>query len=437
MGKIAILIFLVFLAILGFFAVENKDIVSIKVPFGSSYEIPKIALILLSTTMGALAVLIVFFIRDTKRVIDNLQYQKRQKREARIQEFYSRALNAILGDKEEEAKDALKEILKEDPEHIDAILRLGDIALNNKDYKTALDYYRKAKDIDPKNLQALLSIETVMEKMQRYDDALKYLDEILDIDSENLTALYRKRAILEKKDMWDDLLSLQRTIIKLEHSESDKQQEEHRLLGYKYEYARSSLESGELEKAEKAFRTMIKMNEGFIPAYLGLAEVILTRGETEEAINFLEKAYEQLKSIIILARLEDLLINVGEPGRLIRFYRNAIAKSPQDNGLRFLLGKLYYRLEMVEDAMDLLNSIDTNVFPVPELFSLRGELYIKRNQIPKALDELKKACGIRRPFRIQYCCSNCGFRSEDWSGRCPQCMEWNTYRLDVYGTCKA
>ncbi|BCB97179.1 tetratricopeptide repeat domain protein [Dissulfurispira thermophila] len=437
MGKIAILIFLVFLAMLGFFAVENKDIVSIKVPFGSSYEIPKIALILLSTTLGALTVLIIFFIRDTKRVIDNLQYQKRQKRDAKIQEFYSKALNAILGNKEEEAKEALKEILKEEPEHVDALLRLGDISLSHKDYKSALEYYKKAKDANPENLQALLSIETVMEKIERYDDALKYLDDILDIDPENLTALYRKRAILEKKDMWDDLLSLQKAIIKLEHSESDKQRGEQRLLGYKYEYARASLESGELEKAEKAFRTMIKLNEGFVPAYLGLAEVILTKGETEEAINFLEKSYDQLKSIIILARLEDLLINVGEPGRLIRFYRNAIAKNPQDNGLRFLLGKLYYRLEMVDDAMEILNSIDTNVFSVPELFSLRGELYIKRNQIQKALDELKKACGIRRPFRIQYCCSNCGLRSEDWSGRCPQCMEWNTYRLDVYGTCKA
>lgn len=437
MGKMAILLFLIFLAILGFFAVENKDIVSIKVPFGSSYEIPKIALILLSSTVGALAILIIFFIRDTKRVIDNLQYQKRQKREARIQEFYSKALNAILGDKEEEAKEALEEILKEDPEHVDALLRLGDISFSNGDYKTAFEYYKKAMDISPKNLQTLFSIESCLEKMQRYDDALNYLDEILDIDSENLAALYRKRSILERKEKWDDLLSLQKAIIKLEHNENDKQREERRLLGYKYEYARTSLESGELEKAEKAFRAMLKMDDNFIPAYLGLAEVILTRGDAEEAINFLEKAYDQLKSIIILARLEDLLINVGEPGRLIRFYRNAIAKNPQDNGLRFLLGKLYYRLEMVDDAMEILNSIDTNVFLVPELFSLKGELYIKRNQISKALDELKKACGIKRPLRIQYCCSSCNFRSEEWSGRCPNCMEWNTYKLDVYGTCKA
>ncbi|HEX8949786.1 MAG TPA: hypothetical protein VF790_12525, partial [Dissulfurispiraceae bacterium] len=289
----------------------------------------------------------------------------------------------------------------------------------------------------PSNLQALLSIETVMEKMQRYDDALRYLEDILDMNSDNLTALYRKCAILEKKERWDDLLSIQKSVIKLERNEKDRQREERRFLGYKYEYARASLESGKLEKAEKAFRTLLKMDSGFIPAHLGLAEVILMKGETEEVINFLEKSFEQLSSVIILARLEDLLISVGEPGRLIRFYKNAISRNPQDNGLKFLLGKLYYRLEMVDDAIESLDSIDTSVFSPPEYYSLRGELFLKRSQISKAMDEFRRACGIRQAVVVPYCCSNCGFKSADWSGRCFDCNEWNTYRLDLHGTCKA
>lgn len=437
MGKIAVLIFLAFLTVLGFFAVENKDAVIVKVPFGDIYQVPKIALILLSAIVGSLTVLAVFFIRDTKRVIDNLQAQKRQKKEARIHSYYSRALNALLGNKEEEAMEALGDILKEDPEHVDALLRLGDIAFSNEDYKTALDYYKKARDLRPSNLQALLSMEAVMERMQRYDDALRYIDDILDIDSGNLTALSRKRSILEQKEMWDDLLTLQKSIIKLVHNEKDRQHEDRRFLGYKYEYARASLESGKLEKAEKAFRTLLKMDSTFIPAHLGLAEVILSNGETEEVINFLEKSFEQLSSVIILARLEDLLISVGEPGRLLRFYKSFIARNPQDNALKFLLGKLYYRLEMVDDAIESLNSIDTGSFSPAEFYSLRGELYMKRNQVPKALEEFRKACGIRQAVVIPYCCSICGFKSVEWSGRCLDCKEWNTYRLDLHGTCKA
>ncbi len=431
------LVFLVFLAILGVFAMENKDMIVVKVPFSSLYEMPKIALILLSTIAGALVIMAFSFIRDTKRVFDNMQFQKRQKKDARIHTYYSKALNALLGDKEEDAKEALGDILKEDPEHIDALLRLGDIALKNGDYKAAFDYYKKTWDINPSDLRVLLSIETVVEKMGRFEDAMKYLDDILDIDAENLTALYRKRELLEMREKWDDLLSLQKSIVKLEQNEKDKEREDRRLLGYKYEYARASLENGELEKAEKAFRALLKIDSRFLSAYLGTAEVILTKGEIEEAINFLEKSFEQMNSAILLMRLEDLLISVGEPGRLIRFYKNAIARSPQDNGLKFLLGKLYYRLEMVDDALEVLNSIDTGAFSSTELYGLRGELYMKRQQDSKAIEEYRRACGIGSAINVPYCCSQCGFKSVDWSGRCISCHEWNTYKLDLYDTCKA
>ena len=431
MGKISIFFFLLTLAVLGIFAMDNKEIVDVNVPFGSTYETPKFALVLISTVIGAIVIYLLFFIRDTKRVIDTMQIQKRQKKEARIQEYYSKALNAILGNRDEDAKEAIKDILKEDPEHIDALLRRGDIAFRSEDYSTALGFYRNARDIEPKNLQALLSMEAVMERSGHDDSSLKILEEIIDIDGNNLTALYKKQAILEKKEKWDDLVSLQKTIIKLAQSEKEKQREEKKYLGYRYEYGRASLENSEIEKGEKAFRTLLKLDSAFLPAYLGLAEVMTVKGEPEEAINLLEKSYDTLRSAIILARLEDLLISVGEPGRLLRFYRNALLRSPQDNGLKFMLGKLYSRLEMVDDAIETLESIDTNVYSTPELCTGKGELYRKRNQTARAMEEFRKAAELRRPAAISYHCNGCGATSAGWSGRCAACSEWNTLALDV------
>lgn len=437
MGKFSILLFLVLLVALGWFASENQGSLVVKVPWGNLYEVSKTALLLFSAATGAVVILAIFFVRDTKRMIDNLQTQKRLKKEERIAAFYGKALNALLGNKDEEAREALNGVLREDPEHLDALLRMGDLAFGNEDYTIALEYYKKAKDLNPSHLQALLSLGSVFERLKRDDDSLRYIEEILELDPENLTALRRKRALLERKEEWDDLLSLQKTIIKAEQNEKDRQAEERRLLGYKYEYARASLENGHVEKAEKAFRTLLKMDAAFIPASLGLAEVMLTKGETEEAINFLEKGYEQLNSVILLARLEDLLVGVGEPGRLIRFYKNALARNSQDNRLKFLLGKFYYRLEMVDDALAVLDAIDSSAFPVPEYYSLRGELYVKRKQIPQAVDEFRQACGIRQSLGAPYCCAACGCKAAEWSGRCPGCREWNTFRLGFYDGCTA
>lgn len=437
MGKTTAFLVLVFLVVLGFLGFENRELVTLKIPFGGDvYEMSKVTLILFSTVFGAFVVLVGFFVRDTKRVIDSLQDQKRIKRETRIQESYAKALNAILGHKDEEAREALNDILKDDPEHVDALVRLGDIAMGHDDHAAAMDYYRRAHALNKKNLPALLGLVAVHEQIKNWQGALSHIDEMIDIDSANLTALYKKQAVLERLEKWDDLLSLQKTILKYEVHEKEKQREERKVLGYKYEYARVSLENAELEKAEKAFRTLLKMNASFLPAYLGLAEVMVTRGETEEAINFLEKSYETLNAPILLARLDDLLISVGEPGRLIRYYLSAIAQRPTDRELKFLLGKLYARLEMVDDALQMLASVDSTSVPGGELFRVRGELYLKRNQSQKALEEFRAALAAgRQESPVSYCCSFCSAHDGEWSGRCPECNEWNTYTLDIYGSC--
>lgn len=436
MGKTTTTLILLFLGVLGALAFDNRELVTLKIPFGETYEMSKITLILFSTILGAFVVLIGFFIRDTKRVIDSMQEQKRIKRETKIQESYAKALNAILGHKDEEARDALTEILKDDPEHIDALLRLGDLSLHHDNHATALDFYKRAHDLAPKNPGALLGLVNVHERIRNWQGALRYVEEMLDVDSANLTALYRKQALLERQEKWDELLSLQKTILKHETHEKEKQREERKILGYKYEYARVSLENAELEKAEKAFRTLLKMNASFLPAYLGLAEVMVTRGETEEAINFLEKSYDALDAPILLARLDDLLISVGEPGRLLRYYLSAIARKPADRELKFLLGKLYARLEMVDDALQVLGSLDGAPVSSRELHRLRGELYLKRNQSQRALDEFRAALASGRiEMPATYCCTFCSAQGDEWSGRCPECGEWNTYTLDIYDEC--
>lgn len=436
MSKLSIFIVVLFFGVVALFAINNHEVTTIKVPFGAVYEIPKIALILFSSAIGFLVTLFVFAIRDTKKFIDNWQYQKKQKQEVKVQELYSKALNALLAHNEESASDALADILMEKPDHIDALLRLGDIAAAEDDYQKANTYYQKARNIRPKKLETLFALEGLMEKTARWAEAMKYLEDILDIDGSNLTAMYKKRGILERQGRWDDLVYLQKAILKHEHSEKDKKRENQNLIGYKYEYGRHSLETNQLEKAKKAFKTVLRLEKDFLPAILGLAEVMLIEGDSEEAVNLLEKTYENTHSTIILARLEDLLISLGEPSRLIRIYKNSISKKPNDPVTKFFLGKLFYRLEMVDDAFEILTGIDTAGLLYPEMHQVLGNLYMRKNQPEKAVQEFKRAVDIKFSLRLPYCCKQCGYTADEWTGRCPDCKLWSTFQLNLEGTCK-
>ncbi|MDP2753044.1 MAG: tetratricopeptide repeat protein [Nitrospirota bacterium] len=433
MSKLAIFIFVLFIAALAVFAIFNQEVTTVKIPFGKTYETPTIALVLLSGAVGALVMLLVFVVRDTKKFLDSWQYQKKHKKEAKVQELYSKAVNYLHAHhNQNEAKELLGEVLTEEPEYLNALLRLGDIAISEEDFQKAREYYQKAWDLNPQSLEALFALERLMERTGRWPDTLRYIEEILEIDEGNLSALYKKRDILERLDRWDDLIFVQKAIFKNEHTEKDRNRERQNLVGYKYEYGRYSLENGELEKAKKAFRTVLRLEKDFIPATLGLTEVLLREGETEEAINLLEKGYEQTSSMVILSRLEDLLINVGEPARLIRIYKNNLSKNPQDPLMKFFLGKLYYRLEMIDDAFETLTSIDTGGTAYPDLYQLMGNLYMKRNQIDRAVYEFKRALDVYKPvFSLSYRCKDCGYMSSEWSGRCTNCKKWSTYQFNL------
>ena len=168
MGKFSVFIIVLFFGVVALFAINNHEVTTIKVPFGSAYEVPKIALILLSSAIGFLVTLFIFAIRDTKKFIDNWQFQKKQKQDMKVQELYSKALNALLGHNEESARDALEDILTEKPDHIDALLRLGDIAAAEDDYQKANTYYQKARNIRPKKLESLFALEGLLEKTGRW-----------------------------------------------------------------------------------------------------------------------------------------------------------------------------------------------------------------------------------------------------------------------------
>jgi len=435
MGKFLTFLFILFIGVLGYFAVLNRDQVVITLAEGYIYEIPKVALVIISSAVGAFLMLFVFIVRDTRRFIYTIQQQKKAKKEDRIKSLYEKALDAFFAERWEEAASVLEQILKIDPDHINALVKLGDIALYNGDHRKAQDYYLRARNIDPERPGTLFALAEVKRVSGSAEEALKYIEEILEFDGNNMRALFKKRELLENMQKWDDLVYLQKGLIRKIQNETEKKEEEERLGGYQYEYGRVSLENGELEKAEKAFRTVLKTDSGFIPAHLGLAEVMLREEHTEEAINYLESVYDQTKSLIVLARLEDLLISIGEPSRLIRIYKNSVANDPDNSTLKMFLGKLYHRLEMLDDAVEVLEDIDS-ASSYPEISKILGNIYLKRNQPEKAVEEFRKVIDMKKAFRLPYCCSNCGFFSYDWSGRCPSCKEWNTFMFDIFASCK-
>lgn len=438
MAKFSVFLIILFLLVVGILSFYNTGTIDLVVwPGHDPYTVSVVGLILISTSVGIFAMFVVFSIRDARRFFSNWQFVRQQKRDEKLQMSYARGLDAFFACRYDEAKDLFNRVLETDPSQTHALLRLGDIAFAQEDYITAKDHYTKAKEISPRSVEVFLSLEKVFEAQQRWQDALKYLDSVLDIDEENPEILMKKRDIYEKSKKWEDIMEVQHKILKCDLPAEQQAEEQKKLLGYKYELGCHYLEMNNTEKAMKLFRSILKADKDFDAAYIALAEAHLKSGNTDEAQDVLVKGYEATSSLVLLVRLEDFFITMGEPGTIIELYQKAMQKDPRDLKLQFFLAKLYYRLEMIDYAYETISVIDMTALDFPDLHILLGNIYERRSQYEKAAEEFRRALKVDKPLLVPFCCTNCGYTSKDWSGRCPTCSVWNTFILNTYEVCKA
>lgn len=436
-----ILFFLIILSIIllilaiGYLANINRDVITINLAW-RTYEISKIGLILLSWATGALLVIFIVAIKDTRRYFLNWRASRIQKKELKIQEMYAKGVNALLAKRNAEAFGYFDKILLQDPQHVDSLLRLGNLYHRDKNnINEAIRLHQKARDLSPTNIEVLFALEADYEEARRLEDALQILNDILNIDETNLSALYKMRDIYQRQGRWEEANMVQIKILKGVSSSEERVSENQRLVGMRYEFGRSLLEGENLDKAKRVFKGVLRLDKDFIPAYLGLGEVYLREGNIKEASELWEKAYQATSSVIFLLRLEDLYLSLGEPNKIIDLYQKAISSRPNDLILNFFLGKLYYRLEMIDDAFDILTSVDSGAENLPDLHKLIGNIYLRRGFAEKAAQEFKKALRFRKKVVVPYRCSTCEYQSTDWSGRCPRCGKWNTYNIYLEKPC--
>ncbi|HEX9860647.1 MAG TPA: tetratricopeptide repeat protein, partial [Nitrospirota bacterium] len=356
-------------------------------------------------------------------------------KDAKVQGLYSKGLNYMLSRRNDVAAVQFEKVLALRPNHSDSLLRLGSIYHKDGDYDEAIKLHQRAVLADPKNIEALFALSLDFEDARRTEDALQVLEDIMEMDSGNLRALSRIRDMHMRQGRFEKAEETEERILKLSLPEKDRKAEQDRLTGLRYETGKSLLEEGNLEKAKRLFSALVKSEPGFVPAYLGLGEVLLEEGENGEAGKLWEDAFRNTGSIIFLHRLEDLYLKLGTPSRIINIYKDALLRKPSDVELNFFLGKLYYRLEMVDDAFDVLTSIDASTKRMPDLHKLLGNLFYRRGKCESAVHEYKRALSFSDQLIVPYRCDNCEYFTTEWSGRCPKCGKWNTYGVDLDEYC--
>lgn len=419
--------FVILTACVGWLVYFNPGHTALRLSPELTLEIPTVALVLLSMALGGLVAAVGAGFAELKHLLSGWRKSKIKKRDERIQELLLQAVNAVALRRLEDAVGLFQKILLLDPNHVGSLLRLGNVCRVQGNVSEAIRLHRKARNLDEKNMEVLLALAKDYDQAKRLDEATQLLQEIQRLEGNSLTVLVSMRDLYVKIGRWDAAHSLQEKILELPLAPEEQKSEQAWLEGIKYEFGRQLMEEGQADRARRYFRGAIKLNRNFIPAYLGLGEILAAEGKLKDAGELWEKAFEITSSVHLMHRLEDLYLELGQPVKILRLYQEAIRRDPDNPVLRFYLGKLYYRLEMVDEAFEVLSALDPGEDKMPDLHKLLGNLYLRKGNIESAVDEFKKALNLKKRVLVPYYCPHCDFHTTQWSGRCARCGRWNSY----------
>jgi len=287
-----------------------------------------------------------------------------------------------------------------------------DRAAAGEDDPQAADAVRRAREATAERRpeEAATLYRYVLQRWPQHGDALRGLRDLA----------------IDARD-WDEAVAIQQKLLAVARPGDRAMESEWLAVGY-YELGRLELARGAAAAAITHFRAAVRADHDFLPATLALGDAHEAAGEHREAIRVWERAAEIQPALPLLARLERAYRHDARPSRMIALYRAACDRAPDDLALAAALGRVYFELEMLDEAADQFEKLEVKAPDLPVVHAFLGAVFEKRGQTREAFDEYRRALRLGRGFDWPHRCTACATGVPTWQDRCPQCQRWNTLR---------
>ncbi|HYS06936.1 MAG TPA: tetratricopeptide repeat protein [Candidatus Dormibacteraeota bacterium] len=410
----------------------NKDTLDSQIVFGHGLHIPVWFALLLASGVSMLVPLLFGVLRDLRRMLRDFSVRRQARSRQEAEELYLRGVESMLNGREERALEHFNEVLAIDPNHFEALLKGGEVLRGLRRYAEAIEFHRRAARVKEDDLHPLYSLVSDYEESGARENAKGVLNRIIELNPKRSLAASRKyRAICVSEGAWEKAWEIQKRIEdQLSDMGRSRKAEKKYHLGIRYMLAQSLLQAGKARDAVGMLRRLVAMEPAFVPAPLALGRALLALRQPEEAVEVWDKAYEATGHPIFLSTIEDHYLGQEQPRRAIEALKAAIWKSKKDIIPRFFLGKLYYRLEMIDEALQQFSQMKGRVTYFPALHYYLAKIMERQGNMREALTELELVLRQAEVLKVEYICATCSRKHPAWVDYCERCGEWNSIVVD-------
>ena len=287
-------------------------------------------------------------------------FNYKPKKQKKTDSFYTDALNAMLRADKSTAIQLLKSIVKQDSEHIDAYLQLGNM-LRDDEPQRALKIHQMLT-VRP-NLNHNFKIEIYkalamdFEAIGDLKKSKSEAEQILIIDKKNQWALSFLLNIGEKIKDWDYAEDIAKRLQKITGNHDNQE-----LAKYLVFKSKEKINKNDYEGAEVLLNNAIKQAPEFGLPYKYLGEIKIVNRDLVKAIECWERFIElsPQDAYQVFDNMESALFDLGRYSEVENFYRKVSQSDPKNVASILKLANVLNEKGEDEAAIKLIENLIEN-----------------------------------------------------------------------------
>jgi lipopolysaccharide biosynthesis regulator YciM/uncharacterized integral membrane protein len=422
----SIIAFIFFTLLSVYFSFLNPHEVEIHFAQNHTLSIPMVVLFLGSVLLGFLIAGLLHGAKSIKLFFSNLKVSGLSKRQdktnLKIEVLFNKAENFLAAGHVLKAIPVYEKTLGLSPNHIGALIRLGNILRKKSNPSRALDLHLRALEVAPNNLDVLYSLadDYCAKGIQKKE--IETLEKISKLDSSSSRVLSRMRDVYLKSKEWELAVRVQKNLISKIRGKEEKESEKKILCLFIYNIAIGYFNSGNFNASITKFEQVLRENRHCLAAYVMLGEAFFKIKNIKAALKSWKKGYINTKSPVCLIRMEKYYRESGQLDVMVKEYNEAlkISQSSRLETLSLLLGSLFLE---ENDPQETIKVIEKNIDYEKNIVSsiLLADAYKKQNKSAASEKFIEKISQQVKSNILSFKCGVCGREVDEWDDICSVC----------------
>ncbi|MGB8885449.1 MAG: tetratricopeptide repeat protein [Candidatus Korobacteraceae bacterium] len=297
-----------------------------------------------------------------------------------------------------QAVDAYRKSTELDHDNLDAVRGLAQNLMNDGETDAALEQYKVIVEADPSDAQTYMRIAEIERRNGKFDQAMDSLKKATAIVPDSLEVQYNIAVIDEAQGKYDDAIQILTSLLqKTEHSEDDYSiADKNNRAVFLERLGTIYREANKNQLAVETFHRMLDLgDENAIRGYQQIIDTYRDNKQWQLATNVAEEAakkYPNDRDLQMVAAAQEA--DMGNAGPAIAHVKSLLKGNPADDQRVYLaLAQMYSRVKQWPEAEENVNkAIELSTKPEDKDYALfvAGSIYERQKKYDKAEEAFHK-----------------------------------------------